>query len=212
MLEVKQFYIDTSFKTEDSKSDSDSTIELPNTINIPDDKIWYINDGVLPVSWTTIDELTNQLYYSISHYVNGGYVTSYWISPTKFKNYNGSTVAEEPTEKMNDGLYADMKTKINFKIAYTYIENQLNTELIGLRSVADHYYGHVAEFDLVSDADVLTDTWKGINLNKDDITIMYQVIRLTTSTLIKHPLWENIFIIRIWVYTLQAIYIHIVAF
>ena len=35
--------------------------------------------------------------------------------------------------------------------------------------MADHYYGHVAEFDLVSDADFLTDTWKGINLNKDDI-------------------------------------------
>ena len=103
MLAVKQIYIDTRFKTEDSKSDSDFTIELPKTVNIPDDTIAYINDIVLPVSWTTIDEATNKLYDAISHYVNGGYDTSYWILPSDFKNYNGSTLAEELMVKMNDG-------------------------------------------------------------------------------------------------------------
>ena len=76
MLEVKKIYIDTRFKTRESKSDSDFTIELSKTINIPEDTICYINDIVLPVSWTTIDERTNNLYYSISHYVHGGYETS----------------------------------------------------------------------------------------------------------------------------------------
>ena len=89
-------YIDTICKTEDSKSDSDFTIALPKTINIPDDTIAYINDIVLPVSWTTIDEVNHKLYYSISHYVNGGHDTSYLILPSDFKNYNGSTLAEEP--------------------------------------------------------------------------------------------------------------------
>ena len=79
MLEVKKIYIDTRFKTADSRSDSDFTIELPKTINIPEDTICYINDIVLPVSWTTIDERNNRLYYSISHYANGNYDTAYWI-------------------------------------------------------------------------------------------------------------------------------------
>jgi hypothetical protein len=61
MLEVKKIYIDTRFKTSDSKSDSGFTIELPKTINIPDDTLAYINDIVLPVSWTTIDERNNKL-------------------------------------------------------------------------------------------------------------------------------------------------------
>ena len=61
MLEVRKIYIDTRFKTEDSKPDSDFTIELPKTINIPDDTIAYIKDIVLPVSWTTIDERHNKL-------------------------------------------------------------------------------------------------------------------------------------------------------
>ena len=109
MLEVKRVYIDTRFKTSDSKSDSDFIIELPKTINIPDDTIAYINDIVLPVSWTTINERNNKLYYSISHYVNGSYEKSYWILPTDFKNYNGTTLAEEMMETMNDGLYDKMK-------------------------------------------------------------------------------------------------------
>ena len=39
MLEVNKIYIDTRFKTEDSKSDSDFTIGLPKTVNTPDDTI-----------------------------------------------------------------------------------------------------------------------------------------------------------------------------
>ena len=67
--------------------------------------------------------------------------------------------------------------------------------MIDLRSVADQYYGHGAEDYLLSDADLLTDTWKGINLNKDDINNMNQVIILTISTVIKLLLCVSIFII-----------------
>ena len=142
------------FKTSDSKSDSDFTIELPNTINIPEDTICYINDIVLPVSWTTIDERHNNLYYSISHYVNGKYDTSYWTLPSYFINYNGTTLAEELMVNMNDGLYADMKTNNKFHIEYNYVENQLKLEIIDLISAGDRYYGHAAEVTLLSDEDL----------------------------------------------------------
>ena len=118
-------YIYTRFETEDSKSDSDFTIELPKTINIPDATICYINDIGLPSSWTTIDAMNSKIQYSISHYDNGGYDTSYWISPSDFKNYNGSTLAEELMITMNDGLYADMKEKLKFNIEYTYVETPI---------------------------------------------------------------------------------------
>ena len=84
MVSVTTIYIDSRFKTRDSKSDSDATIELPRTINIPDDTIAYINDIVLPVSWTTTDERTHNLYYSTSHNVNGRYDASCWVLPTEF--------------------------------------------------------------------------------------------------------------------------------
>ena len=124
MLEVKQIYIYTRFKTIDSKSDSDFVIELGRTINIPDDTIAYINDIVLPVSWSTIDEGNTKLQYSIAYYVDGKIEKSYWILPVDFKNYNGTTLADEMMEKLNDGLYTDMKNKFTFNIEYDYIENQ----------------------------------------------------------------------------------------
>jgi hypothetical protein len=77
MLEVTKIYIDTRFKTAYSKSDSDFTIELPKTVIIPDATIAYIKDIVLPVSWTTIDERTNNLYNSILTYA-GIHLTGYY--------------------------------------------------------------------------------------------------------------------------------------
>lgn len=47
MLEVNKSYIDTIFKTPESNSYPDFTIELHKPINIPDDKIAYTNDVVL---------------------------------------------------------------------------------------------------------------------------------------------------------------------
>ena len=128
MLEVKQIYIVTPFKTEGSKSESDFIIVLPETINIPDATIAYINDIVLPVSsWTTIDERNNKLYYATLHYAAGGWDKSYWVSPTDFKSYNGSTLADEMMDIMSDGLFDDLKGNFKFNIDYTYGEHQLKT-------------------------------------------------------------------------------------
>ena len=46
---------------------------------MPDATLAYINDIVLPVSWTTIDELHHNLYYAISHKFDGRSEKPYWI-------------------------------------------------------------------------------------------------------------------------------------
>ena len=40
-----------------------------------------------------------------------------------FYNYNGSALAEQLMANMNDGLFADMRTKFEFTVEYKYIEN-----------------------------------------------------------------------------------------
>ena len=62
MLDIKKVYIDTRFKTPDSKSDSDFFIELPRSLNVPEDTICCVTDIVIPVSWLTIDSRNNKLY------------------------------------------------------------------------------------------------------------------------------------------------------
>ena len=207
MLEVKKIYIDTRFKTIDSKSDSDFTIELPRTINIPDDTIAYTNEIVLPCSWTTIDERNNKLYYTISYYVNGSIEKSYWILPVDFKNYNGTTLAEEMMEKMNDGLYLDMKNKFKFNIEYNYVENQLKIEIINLRTISQTPED-IIEVELLSDEDLLTNKWNG-NLNKSDINSMNQIIRLTKTKILRNNSMDDyIFYTYIDLHTTRNLYLH----
>ena len=62
MLDIKKVYIDTRYKTEDSNSHSDFFIELPRTLNVPENTICYITDVVIPVSWSTVDIRNNKLY------------------------------------------------------------------------------------------------------------------------------------------------------
>ena len=44
--------------------------------------------------------------------------------PTDFNNYNGSTLADERKEKMNDELFDNTKGQSKFNIDYTYGEQQ----------------------------------------------------------------------------------------
>ena len=62
MLDIQKVYVDTRYKIDDSKSDSDFTIELPRTLNIPENTVCYLTDVVIPVSWRTVDERNNKLY------------------------------------------------------------------------------------------------------------------------------------------------------
>lgn len=66
----------------------------------------------MPVEWATIDERNTTLDYSMLYHNNelGQYDTSYWILPTDCNNYNGSVVAEEMMDKMNDGRVDDQHT------------------------------------------------------------------------------------------------------
>ncbi len=61
-MDIKKVYIDTRFKTADSKSDSDFYAELPRALNIPDKCVCYIDDIVIPVAWSAIDERNQKLY------------------------------------------------------------------------------------------------------------------------------------------------------
>ena len=65
MLAIKKVYIDTRFKTSESKSVSDFFVELPMTVNIPDRCVCYIDDIVIPVSWTSVNETNNNIYMRV---------------------------------------------------------------------------------------------------------------------------------------------------
>ena len=62
---LKKCILIQDLKTSDSVSDSDFYVELPLSINIPDKCICYIDDIVLPVSWTMIDSRNTYVYLGL---------------------------------------------------------------------------------------------------------------------------------------------------
>jgi hypothetical protein len=82
-LDMQKIYIDSRFRTANSKSESDFNVELPRSFNVPDGVVAHIDDIVIPVSWNVIDDRNNKAYVSFScvgtelkkdfTFVNGNY-------------------------------------------------------------------------------------------------------------------------------------------
>ena len=64
-FEIKKIYVDTRFKTSDSKSDTYFSVELPRSFNVLDNVVAYIDDIVIPVSFSTVDSRNNNLYLNL---------------------------------------------------------------------------------------------------------------------------------------------------
>ena len=54
-LPCKKVFIDTKHRTPDSVDTSNFKIELPDTLYMPNNTIFYITDPAIPHSWFTID-------------------------------------------------------------------------------------------------------------------------------------------------------------
>ena len=68
MLPIKKIYIDTRFKTNDSRSHSEFNIDLPTTLLMPEDTGFYIDDVCIPHAWYTVNENVNdQVHFFVSH-------------------------------------------------------------------------------------------------------------------------------------------------
>jgi hypothetical protein len=117
-IDVKKIYVETRFKTGESISDSDFTIELPRTFNVPENCVCYIDDFVIPVSWSTIDGRNNKLYLTITYF--GG--DSHHVVTIPSKNYTGATFAAALEESINRVVHARYEP-VNFKVSFDQNDN-----------------------------------------------------------------------------------------
>jgi hypothetical protein len=111
MVDIKKIYIDTRFKTKDSKSDFDFMIELPRSLNIPENCVCYVDDIVIPVSWATVDARNNKLYVRMNNI--SAHQHSCQIITIPIKNYNGIAFA--------GALEASMNAAIVFGTTFTVV-------------------------------------------------------------------------------------------
>ena len=98
MLKIKKIYVDSKYKTPDSISTSEFSIQLPETIYMPDNSVFYISDVCIPHSWYTIEENVNNKFFLQIEYNN---FTVDIILTLDSKNYTGGDLAVEMLTQLN---------------------------------------------------------------------------------------------------------------
>ena len=164
MLDIKKVYIDTRFKTEDSISHSDFFIELPRSLNVPDNTICYITDIVIPVSWHTVDARNNKLYMMM----NWLGIDFYHIVVIPVKNYSGPDFA------------AALKLALNtfFTREEIFFDVQYNSKDTSIKIMKTQPHG--VGLYMVSDHDLMSGKYWKSPLAKGTLNSMNSILRIGT--------------------------------
>ena len=117
-MDTKKVYVATRFQTAASKSDSEFDVELHRALNCPDKCVCYIDDIVIPVSWTSIDERNNLLDLEVQ--IDG--VLSSFVLSFESSNYSGTRFAEVFQSKVNAAL---LVYQISVSVTYELANNKL---------------------------------------------------------------------------------------
>ena len=65
MLPIEKLFIDSKFRTADSRSTSSFTIDLKESLTMPDDALFFVDDVVIPHSWYLINSNNSKVYLRI---------------------------------------------------------------------------------------------------------------------------------------------------
>lgn len=159
MLPIKKVYIDSRFKTKDSKSNSEFKFELSQSIDLPDRCVCYIDDIIIPHSWYTIETGMNDKLY-IRHATGGTFTEHVLIIPGQ--NYSG------------EGLKTAIQSVFNAAFANIYtVTYQERKGTIEIQCTSSH------SFKIMSDEQVKSRgiTWTGPPINMDDLHSINEVLR-----------------------------------
>ena len=66
-LPIKKVYVDTGFKTLGSRSNSDFRFQLPESLTMPGNAVFFVDDVSIPHSWRTIEaDINDRFYFQLS--------------------------------------------------------------------------------------------------------------------------------------------------
>jgi len=144
-LKFKKIYIDTKFMTPDSKSTSDFSIELPETMYFDNNSsVFYIDDVCLPHSWYTVEENLNNKLYLHMQKENPVQRWSIIVSLTA-NNYTGASLASHLQTRMNSSIKGTGKpldagsVLTPFTVAYIANTNKLEISFVPIPGGADQF-------------------------------------------------------------------------
>ena len=175
MLPVKKIYVDSKYKTADSKSDANFKFQLPQTCYMPDNTKFFISDVAIPHTWYTINDFNCKLYLRTivvdSNNPLDGLRFDHIITLNR-GTYNGTTFKSELQTKIQ-GATGTLPT-MNFDPT----TNQLSCYIGSL------YFQFLTDYELQDPATLTTtnDAWNGVEtLNPSNLQSANNIISNTTD-------------------------------
>ena len=110
-IPIKKVYIDSRFKTKDSKSNSEFKYELVESIQLPDKCVAFIDDVIIPVSWYNIDE--NNRYLYIRRFQDLSNTKTDRIVPIEVSNHTPDSLTDAVQDALNTAFGAGV-----FSVSY----------------------------------------------------------------------------------------------
>ena len=164
MLPIKKIYVDSKFKSNDSISNSNFKITLPQSLTFGPNSVFFIDEIAIPHSWYTIEDFNCRLYLSMFVSANG---RDQHIIELSKQVYNGSTLATEILSKL---------VAIGYPSTVTYNASK-QTIII---SVDDY------DFKILTDVELQEVTWTGTVYDKNYLQSANGVIKNIDRTSIIH--------------------------
>jgi len=131
MLPIKKLYIDSRHRTADSESSSNFKIELPYSITLPDNTVFFVTDISIPHVFKLIETGVNdRIYYYYSWRSDSTPITEMYTYITlPAGNYTGSTLASQLQSLMNGNIYTG--ANISFTVSYDSGDNSISISCSG---------------------------------------------------------------------------------
>jgi len=124
MLPLKKIYIDSRDRTVDSKSASNFKIELPNTVQMPENTVFFVTDVCVPHVWKTIEEGFNDSLFLSTHTPPGPLPAQQAIANDHFTvitipegNYTLIELATRLSQLLNDALNSTARQFTTFVVS-----------------------------------------------------------------------------------------------
>jgi len=138
MLPIKKLYIDSRDRTPDSKSASNFKIELPNTVQMPDNTVFFVTDVCIPHVWQTIEENFNDKLYLYYHTPSGPLPSQLAISNSKYVaikipegNYTLATLESTLPTLLTNALNATARSFTSFVVTKNELTQSLTISMTG---------------------------------------------------------------------------------
>ena len=99
MLPVKKLYIDSKAKTADSRSTSDFSLDLVESLTMPEGAVFQVCDVLIPHTWYLVDENHCKLYF---FELNGPEPSNKFTLTLATGNYDGPGLSREIGKELHD--------------------------------------------------------------------------------------------------------------